>query len=216
MFFRMSNFNSCVHQLTMGLVFVLWQQGIHAQDEDPGSFLEQVAGSLSGGEQLSAPGFGVRSASITMESGIYYLDTWVEYRLSADAREALDAGVPLTIHLEVEFINPRWYWTDENVGDLRQSYQLQYHALSERYIVLNLNSGEQNTYATLFPALNGLGRITGLPLIDSSLLNSDESYDVRVRAVLSTEDFPGPLRFLAFWRRDWSMRSDWFRWQLGD
>ena len=51
MFFRMSNFNSCVHQLTMGLVFVLWQQGIHAQDEDPGSFLEQVAGSLSGGEQ---------------------------------------------------------------------------------------------------------------------------------------------------------------------
>ena len=204
MFFRTSDFNGCVRRITMGLVMVLWQQGIHAQNEDPGSFL------------VSVPGFDVRSASITMESGIYYLDTRVEYRLSANAREALGAGVPLTIHLEVEFINPRWYWVDENVGDLRQSYQLQYHALSERYIVLNLNGGEQNTYATLSSALDGLGLITGLPLLNSSLLEPDESYDVRVRAVLSTEDFPDPLRFLAFWRRDWSMRSDWYRWQLGD
>ena len=204
MFFRTSNFNGCARRITMGLVMVLWQQGIHAQNEDPGSFL------------VSVPGFDVHSASITMESGIYYLDTRVEYRLSANAREALDAGVPLTIHLEVEFINPRWYWADENVGDLRQSYQLQYHALSERYIVLNLNGGEQNTYATLSSALDGLGLITGLPLLNSSLLEPDESHDVRVRAVLSTEDFPGPLRFLAFWRRDWSMRSDWYRWQLGD
>jgi len=188
----------------MGIVFVLWQQGVHAQDEDSDSFI------------VSAPGFNVRSASITMESGIYNLDTWVDYRLSADAREALGAGVPLTIHLEVEFINPRWYWTDENAGNHRQSYQLQYHALTERYIALDLNSEEQNTYATLSSALNGLGQITGLPIIDSSLLEPDESYDVRVRAVLSTEDFPGPLRFLAFWRRDWSMRSDWYRWQLGD
>ena len=178
------------------IVFVLAPPTVQAQ-EDPGSF-------------------DVRSASVTLESGVYYLDTWVEYRLSSDAREALDAGVPLTIQLEVEFINPRWYWVDENVGVLLQSYQLQYHSLSERYIVRNLNSGEQSTFATLFSALNDLGRITRLPLIDAALLNPNQDYDVRIRALLSTEDFPGPLRFLAFWRRDWSLRSDWYRWQLED
>ena len=178
------------------IVFVLAPPTVQAQ-EDPGSF-------------------DVRSASVTLESGVYYLDTWVEYRLSSDAREALDAGVPLTIQLEVEFINPRWYWVDENVGVLLQSYQLQYHSLSERYIVRNLNSGEQSTFATLFSALNDLGRITRLPLIDAALLNPNQNYDVRIRALLSTEDFPGPLRFLAFWRRDWSLRSDWYRWQLED
>lgn len=178
------------------IVFVLVPPTVQAQ-EDPGSF-------------------DVRSASVTLESGVYYLDTWVEYRLSSDAREALDAGVPLTIQLEVEFINPRWYWVDENVGVLLQSYQLQYHSLSERYIVRNLNSGEQSTFATLFSALNDLGRITRLPLIDAALLNPNQDYDVRIRALLSTEDFPGPLRFLAFWRRDWSLRSDWYRWQLED
>lgn len=168
------------------------------------------------GAQEDPGSFDVRSASIVLEAGVYYLDTWVEFRLSSDAREALDAGVPLTIHLDVEFIDPRWYWVDENVGALRQSYQLQYHSLSERYIVLNLNSGEQSTFATLFSALNDLGRVTHLPLIDAALLNPEQNYDVRIRALLSTEDFPGPLRFLAFWRRDWSLRSDWYRWQLED
>ena len=168
--------------------------------------------------------FDVRSASVVLESGVYYLDTWIEYRLSSDAREALDAGVSLTIQLEVEFVNPRWYWVDENVGDLRQSYQLQYHSLSERYIVRNLNSGEQSTFATLFSALNDLGRIARLPLIDAALLDPSQNYDVRIRALLSIEAFPeplrfltsGPLRFLAFWRRDVALRSDWYRWQLED
>ena len=160
--------------------------------------------------------FDVRSASVALVDGVYSLDAWVEYRLSTEAREALDAGVPLTIHLDVEFLNPRWYWTAENSGDLRQSYQLQYHALSERYIVLSVNSGEQSTFATLFSALNFLGRIMELPLIDAALLEPDEEYDVRIRVQLSTEDIPGPLRLLAFWRRDWSLRSDWFRWSLGE
>ena len=64
--------------------------------------------------------------------------------------------------------------------------------------------------------LNYLGRITELPLIDAALLDPEETYDIRIRSLLSTEDFPSLLRFLAFWRRDWSLRSDWFRWQLGD
>ena len=161
-------------------------------------------------------GFEVRSASISLESGVYYLDTWIEYRLSSDALEALDAAVPLTIQLEVEFINPRWFWAGENVGNLRQSYQLQYHSLSERYIVRNLNSGEQNTFATLFSALNDLGRVTRLPLIDAALLDPNQNHDVRIRALLSTEDMPGPLRFLEFWRRDVAQSSDWYRGQLED
>ena len=160
--------------------------------------------------------FDVRTAGVSLTSGVYYLDTWVEYRLSTDAREALDAGVPLTFDLDVEFINPRWYWTDEIVGRLTQSHQLQYHALSERYIVLNLNSEEQNTFATLFSALNFLGRIGELPLIDASLLNPNNVYDIRIRTLLRVEAVPDPWGFLAFWRRDWSLRSEWYRWRMQD
>jgi hypothetical protein len=37
-----------------------------------------------------------------------------------------------------------------------------------------------------------------------------------VRVFLDQEEFPGPLRLLAFWRRDWSIASEWYRWQLAN
>jgi len=185
--------------------------------------LETVAVAvLALGVQQSAqaqddPGrFEIRSASVELRSGVYYLDAWVEYRLSTEARAALDAGVALTLDTEVEFLRSRRFWFDDEEANLRQGYELQYHALSERYLVLNLNSGEQSSFATLFSALNSLGRITELPLIDAALLDSDATYDIRIRALLSTEDIPGPLRLLAFWRRDWSLESEWYTWQLDE
>ncbi len=176
-----------------------------------------ATGIAQDGHGQEDPGrFEIRSASVELRSGVYYLDAWVEYRLSTEAREALDAGVALTLETQVEFLRQRRFWLDPQEAGLLQSYELQYHALSERYLVVNLNSGEQSSFATLFSALNSLGRITELPLIDAALLESDAAYDIRIRAVLSTEDIPGPLRLLAFWRRDWSLGSEWYTWQLGE
>jgi len=158
----------------------------------------------------------IRSAGVELRGGVYYLDAWVEYRLSTEAREALDAGVALTLETEVEFLRIRRFWLDDQETGLSQGYELQYHALSERYLVVNLNSAAQSSYATLFSALNYLGRITKLPLIDASLLDSESNYEIRIRAVLSTEEMPGPLRLLAFWRRDWSLESEWYTWLLDE
>jgi hypothetical protein len=174
------------------------------------------------GAQSQAPAqedpgrFEIRSAGVELRGGVYYLDAWVEYRLSTEAREALDAGVALTLETEVEFLRIRRFWLDDQETGLSQGYELQYHALSERYLVVNLNSAAQSSYATLFSALNYLGRITKLPLIDASLLDSESNYEIRIRAVLSTEEMPGPLRLLAFWRRDWSLESEWYTWLLDE
>lgn len=178
-------------------VLCLAASPVSAQEEDPGRFE-------------------VRSASVDLDEGIYYLNAWLEYRLSSGAREALESGVPLTIEIEVEFLRSRRFWLDAAEASLLQAYELQYHALSERYLVLNSNVSEQNSFANLFSALNFLGRVNALPLIDEALLDTGESYQVRLRTSLSTEDFPGPLRLLTFWRRDWSLRSEWYEWPLGD
>jgi hypothetical protein len=180
--------------LILGLA--CWQP-VAGQDEDPGRFE-------------------VRSASVELQNGVYYLDAWLEYRLSTQAREALEAGVPLAIEIEVEFLRSRRFWFDDSAASLRQTYDLQYHALSERYLVVNRNTGEQSSFANLFSALNFLGRLNELPLIDAALIEPDEAYEIRLRTSLSTEDFPGPLRLLTFWRRDWSLRSEWYTWPLDD
>lgn len=160
--------------------------------------------------------FEVRSASSSLRDNVHFLEARVEYRLSSEAREALEAGVPLTIELQLEVIRHRRFWPDVETATLRQGYRLEFHALSERYIVKNLNSGEQSTFATLFSALNFLGRINALPVIDAALLEAGNRYDGRIRAVLSKEDIPGPLQLIAFWRRGWSLESEWFRWRIVD
>ena len=118
--------------------------------------------------------------------------------MSTEARDALHAGVPLVIRLDVEIFHPRRWWFDNEDAELLQSYQLEYHALSERYIVQNLNSGEQASFGSLFAALDMLGRVERLPLIDTAVLDDGRAYDVRLRAVAGQEQFPGPLRLLAF------------------
>jgi len=178
-------------------LLVLWVSAAAGQEADPGRFE-------------------VLSAAVELKDGVYYLDAWLEYRLSSEAREALEAGVPLTIEIVVEFLLNRRFWFDDTQAGLRQAYQLQFHALSQRYLVLNRNTGEQTSFANLFSALNFLGRVTELPLIDATLLDPEERYDIRVRTVLSTEDFPGPLQLLTFWRRDWTLRSEWHTWSLDE
>lgn len=181
------------------MVLVAWlaAPSVGAQDGDPGYFE-------------------VRSASLELRNDVYFLNAWIEFRLSAEARQALESGLPLTIRVEVELLNRRRFWVDSEEAGVRQQYRLQYHALTERYIVENVNSGDETSFATLFSALNFLGRLDGLPFIDSTLLDPERRYDIRLRAVLDTEQLPGPLRLLAFWRRDWSLGSEWYRWPLAN
>jgi hypothetical protein len=68
--------------------------------------------------------FEVRSAATLLRDGVYFLNARIDYRLSSEAREALDSGVPLRIRLDVEFLNKRRFWFDNEDASLRQLYQL--------------------------------------------------------------------------------------------
>lgn len=158
--------------------------------------------------------FNVLNAAAAVVDGVYYLDASVAYRLSAEAHETLLAGVPLTLGVDVEIVNPRRFWFDNAEASLRQRFELSYRAVSQRFVVQNLNSGDQESFPSLVAALGYIGDVRRLPLIDADLLDDGETYQYRLRAVLDVERFPGPLRFVAFWRRDWSLASSWVGWQL--
>jgi hypothetical protein len=190
---------------TLVAALACWSLGVGAQDfiERPPTIVQDDPGH-----------FEVRSANVQLDDGVYYLNAWIEYRLSYEARDALQSGVPLRLRLDVQLIANRRFWFDAEDAELRQLYQLEYHALSERYIVQNLNSGDLASFGSLFAALDFLGRVEHLPVIDAALLDRDREYDIRLRAALDVEKLPGPLRLLAFWRRDYSLASDWYKWRL--
>ena len=158
--------------------------------------------------------FNVRSASTSLVNGVLELDARLQLILSEDALDALGSGVPLTIELNVEVIRMRRFMIDAVDAELNLQYELEYRPLSQRYIVRNLNSGDQDSFATLFSALNNLGRVQALPIIDDALLSPDSNYRIRLQALLSTRQYSAPLRLLFFWRDEWQLKSDWYEWRL--
>jgi hypothetical protein len=160
--------------------------------------------------------FEIRRASLELRGNVYYLDALATLQLSTDGRNALASGLPLGIRYELQFLNRLRLWWDTEEATLQQRYQIEFHALTERYLVTNMNTGDQGSFLDLDDALSAIGRIEDLPVIDAALLDADRRYEVRLRVLLDTETLPGPLRLLAFWRRDWSLGSDWQTWRLDD
>jgi len=158
--------------------------------------------------------FDIRSASTTLNEGVHELEARLQLILSDEALDALNSGVPLTIELDFEVIRVRGLWLDALDAALTFDYELEYRPLSQRYIVRNLNSGNQESFSTLYSALNNLGRIQGLPVIDDAVLDPDSDYRLRLRARLSTRQYPSALRLLFFWRSQWQLESGWFEWML--
>ncbi len=158
--------------------------------------------------------FEVRSAYAESVDGVYYVNATVDYTLSEAAIGALKSGVPLTLELEIELNHARRYLPDPTVAVLKQRYELQWHALTERYVVRNINSEEQESYASLATAVRRLGQVADLPVIDATLLDPDKRYEIRMRAVLDIRTLSGPLRLLAVFFDDWRLESDWYTWPL--
>ena len=174
-----------------------------------------VAGAAVAQDELEREGyFEVRSATTVLNDGVHELDARLQLVLSSEALEALNNGLVLTIELQMQVIRVRRLYMDALDAELAVRFELQYSSVSRRYIVRNLNSGDQDSFATLYSALNNLGRVQNLPVIDDALLEADRNYRVRVRAMLQTQQYSAPLRLVFFWRSQWQLQSEWFEWLL--
>ena len=180
-----------------------------------GALLMLLGGAALAQQPVERAGyFEVRSASTELVDGVYVLDARLQLVLSSEALKALNSGVPLTIELQMQVIRSRRFYLDALDAELAFRFELEYRPISQRYIVRNLNTGNQDSFATLYSALNNLGRVQRLPVIDESLLVPDRDYRVRLRALLATEQYSAPLRLLFFWRDEWQLKSDWYEWTL--
>ena len=158
--------------------------------------------------------FEVRSAATEVVGDVHVLDARLQLVLSSEALQALESGVTLLIELQLQVIRVRRLIMDAVEAELAIRYELEYRPVSQRYIVRNLNSGDQDSFSTLYSALNSLGRVQGLPVIDDEVLDENAEYRVRLRAMLNTERYPAALRILFFWRGEWQLQSEWFEWSL--
>ena len=103
----------------------------------------------------------VRDASISLDDGVYELDARLNLSVPDGARRAIDAGLTLRLNYQVEIGRARRYLPDPEVAAIVQSFELSYHALSQRYLVRNLNTGEQFDHGSLDGALERVAEVRG-------------------------------------------------------
>ncbi len=154
--------------------------------------------------------FTIQYAQTRLVDTLYVLDANLDYQLSDSALEALKSGVTLTFVLSIEVKRERWYFLNQRLLELKQRYQLRYHALSNKYVLTYTNTGIQENFSSVSAALATMGRLTDFPLIDSYLVKQTETYWVALQTQLDIEALPAPLRPVAYFSSQWHLASDWY------
>ncbi len=163
---------------------------------------------------VGAADFLIREVQIEKTGQQYRLNMQIDYRLSETAREALSNGVPLTLEVRV-LVEKVWgsFWEQRPV-ELRLYYQIRYLALTGLYRVVDMQSGDEDSFVTRDAALHALGDLQRLRLVSVDDLTAGEEYHVRLRAELDIESLPLPLRPLAYLGKGWKLTSGWSQWPL--
>jgi Domain of unknown function (DUF4390) len=158
--------------------------------------------------------FEIRSAALELKEGVYMLDARMHLPVGEAVRSGLAQGVPLAVDLEFVMERNRRWLPDSDVAQLTQRYRLQYNAVSARYVLRNINSGAQSSFATVDAALGYLEQIRDVPVLDRALLSPERHYEASLRAKADFGDVPLTLRILMFWVDDWHRESEWYTWSV--
>jgi len=155
----------------------------------------------------------VRSAYVNIEKGVFLLHARVEYPVSPAIRNALRDGVSLTFDLDARVDRERHYWFNANIVDVTLRRELTYHAVSDRYLVRDTRTRDQESFPTLDEALDYLGKVNAWPILVEPQLDGG-SYTISVRAGMRRGHLPASLRAILFWTDDWARVSEWYTWSL--
>jgi hypothetical protein len=155
----------------------------------------------------------VRSAYVNIDKGVFLLHARVEYPVNPQIRAALRDGVTLAFDLDTRVERERRLWFNASIVELTLRRELRYHAVSDRYVVRDVKTGQQDNFPTLEEALAFLGRIDSWPILVEPQLDGG-NYLISVRAGVRRGRLPASLRALFFWTNDFRRVSEWYSWSL--
>lgn len=158
-----------------------------------------------------ADGIVVNRAELRAAEDGYRLHASYDINLTFVMQQALSRGVPLYFVGEFSVTRSRWYWLDEEIFQGEQTIKLSYNVLTRQYrisrgaLFQNFNSFED--------AMNILSRQSSA-VIPAESMKKSGGYTAAVRLRLDTAQLPRLLQVNALTSKDWSLFSDWYRWEI--
>ena len=147
-------------------------------------------------------------------NAVYYSNIDILFVFNKEYQQALNSGLVFDIDLDFVIVNVRKRRFDREIGKLSQKYTLKYNAFTQRYTILNVNTGGVISHASLISASQYLGDIRNLPTIDDSLINIEENYQVFLQVSTKAQGVPWWIRALR--RNNLNFVTDWIQWPLFD
>jgi len=156
----------------------------------------------------------VQSAFVNVQDGVFDLNARIIFPLNNDVRTALSDGATVSLELRAVVERKRRYWFDAELIDATLLRELSWNAVSQRYILREAGSSEQQSFTALDQALSAAGQVRSWPVVVEPQLDPESSYAIRVRASIRRGRLPDTLRTLMFWSEGWNFGSEWYSWIL--
>jgi hypothetical protein len=155
----------------------------------------------------------VQSASAELHDGVLEFTVRAQFPADEQTSTALMGGATVDLDVEVTVDLKNRFWLDEQLVEDNFRRELTWNAPSQRFVLRDVDSGHQRTFATLETALDAAGQVDRWQVPFTEQLDPGATYEVGVRGRLRRGRMPSALRALTFWTRYWS-RSEWYRWEL--
>lgn len=152
--------------------------------------------------------------NIYKKDGLYQLDADTIIRMRNRPTQALEKGVSLYFDLKIELLLQHNWWPDSTVATIDRRFRLFYFELTRHYRVTETHGGESRNFRTLDEALEYLGRIRQVPLIEVKKVRQSSRYRVEMSMGLDKTELPAPLQLQAYTTRRWRMNSNDVVWPL--
>ena len=133
--------------------------------------------------------------------------------LGPEPAKALVNGIPLTINLNVLLVKESaWPW-HINAAEWQYPFRIQYHALSNRYTLLQPVGGKFQAFSSLYEMLSSIKQVTLQEQIPIGVNQTDPIF-IQVQLELDRRLLPGPLKLAALFLPSWQLDSGWQQWQV--
>ena len=151
-------------------------------------------------------------ATSQCKAGTCFVNARINFDFDDEVLNALEHGVSLDIHVYLRLVqNRKWLW-NKVITENTLRFELQYHPLSNNYLVTDLDSGQRQQFQTLEEALVYLGSIKNKQFAEKVELDNDKNYRGRIKAELNIESLPPPLQTAAYVSSQWQLESQWYEW----
>jgi len=169
---------------------------------------------LAAAQSAQASSAVVTDAHAEIREDVLYLDVDLKIAFDPEMIAAMRNAIPLNLTLQAVIDEPRDWWLARTVASDDRHYRLEYHALSQTWLVTDVLEHEARSYSTLDGALRSLQRVRAWPVCSVKSLAGQAHLVGRVRMVLEVNKLPLPLRFPALFDSRWALNSEWFLWSV--